>query len=266
MSFAVLGLLVAGIFSPSAYRATGRLRVDLNLGGIPTNSSYDANGDAVRIVQPNIEQATRLNLSGATGRDPGAVSRIRCHPDRADRIVTCMTTSSDQAAATTAIDQLFSTFIPINVQSQIGEFHVLIRDLQEQYRKDKVTERALVSQIRNSRHRYGGTRIPESKASYQIGSLKVLRGIQKGILAHIAAAHRQITGVSGTLHIYGTTESSAVTSPAMYAIGGGVGLALGLLLGALLVLRGGIRRPTAAQASGGKSRATGRKTKPLPES
>jgi hypothetical protein len=265
VSCALLGLLIAFVISPTTYRATGGLKVDLNLGGIPTNSSYDANGDAVRIVQSNIENATLVNLHGAARRDPTAVSRIRCVPDTSDRFLTCSTTSQDRAAARAIIAQLFATFIPINIQSQIGEFHGFIRDLQEQYRNDKTTEAALVRRIQRNRHPSSVTRIPESKPSYQIGSLRVMRQIQKGILAHIAAAHRQIAAVSGTLHVAGRTDSTQVFSLTVFAVLGGIGLVFGLLVGAILTMRGGLRRTDPVANSRVKAKAPGgKKSKIVP--
>jgi len=229
------------------YRATARLRVDLNLGGIPINSSYDASGDAVRIVQTNVLSAARQTLHGPALRDPAALYRVRCGRDAADRVVICTTTGTDQEAVAAVLSQLMQTFVPLDIETQTAEFHSLYRDLVAQYRQLSAQavrlERRYRSIVNRARHSHQLSpklqkpiRVPQSTVSWAASSLAVNINVRRQILLHERAIKRQIAAVASTLHIFGRTTTAIETPVGVYAAGAAGGLALGLLLGLLLAL------------------------------
>ncbi|GEM_PF-5655623 len=215
----VIGGVLAAAFTPKTYRATIGLRVKLNLGGIATNSSYDASGDSIRLMEMPLLRLTRRQLHGPARADPGALFRVSCTRNRSDTVAWCSTTSTNGRAAAASLRQLVRTFIPLNIDSQIGEFEALLRNLKNQYGELGRSDRRLTTAAQHGRRGAQARR-----------ELRVNEDVRRQILVHEASVRRQIRDVQGTLQVAGSprvVEQSRTSILALWAL---VGLALGAVL------------------------------------
>lgn len=227
------GWLVVLIAVPPTYRATIKLQVRLDLGGINTNNSFDASGDSIRIAEPSMLRAASQSLHGVALRDRAALYRLKCGRDPADTYVICSTTSHDRPAGRAILNQLVATFIPINVESQVGNFRSLIRDSNAQSRELARLDSRLASRVRALKA-HGAMPARSRSLREMQARLTANRDVRRQIRVHVGALRRQIDAVGNTLHVLGggattTTESRSGT----FAAGAGLGVTVALLLALL---------------------------------